>query len=86
MSRRIEFRLWQPARIAVLQLAHRFNHDALLYYARLTPVLQYVEAHISKPISLDEAAKVAHLEREYFSAFFRSKVGATFTEWIRDCV
>ncbi len=69
--------------MAVSELLHRFNQGALLYYPRLTPVLRYVEAHISKPISLDEAAKVAGLESKYFSAFFRSKVGTSFTEWIR---
>jgi len=59
------------------------HHEAFAYYDRLTPVLQFVDAHISKPISLDTAAKVACLERKYFSAFFHSKVGLTFTEWIR---
>jgi transcriptional regulator GlxA family with amidase domain len=61
----------------------RFHQDAFSYYDRLTPVLQFVNTHVSKPISLDAAAKVAGLERKYFSAFFRSKVGITFTEWIR---
>ena len=64
-------------------LAQRLHHEAFWYYARLSPVLQFVIAHVSKPISLEAAAKLAGLERKYFSAFFRSKVGATFTEWIR---
>ena len=68
--------------IEIPQVAHRVNQRALRYYARLTPVLDYVEANLSKPISLDEAARLAGLERKYFSAFFRSKVGTTFTEWI----
>ena len=61
----------------------RLNHEAFAYYDRLTPVLRYVEANLSKPISLGEAAQAAGLERKYFSAFFRSKVGVPFTEWIR---
>lgn len=61
----------------------RFNHEALLYYPRLAHVLNYVDAHLSKPISLDQAATAAGLEKKYFSAFFRAKVGTTFTEWIR---
>lgn len=67
----------------VLFLEQRFHHEAFFYYDRLSPVLQFVTAHVSKPISLDAAAKLAGLERKYFSAFFHSKVGVTFTEWIR---
>ena len=62
---------------------HRFHHEAFSYYDRLTPVLQFVTAHLAKPISLEDAAKLAGLERKYFSVFFHSKVGLTFTEWIR---
>ncbi len=71
------------APVRVPGLGQRFHHEAFTYYDRLTPVLQFVNAHITKPISLDTAAKVAGLERKYFSAFFHSKVGLTFTEWIR---
>lgn len=61
----------------------RFNQGAFAYYDRLTPVLQFVTAHLATPISLEDAAKLAGLERKYFSAFFHSKVGTTFTDWIR---
>ncbi len=57
--------------------------DALTYYRRLAAVVRYVEAHGSEPVSLRDAARVAGLEPKYFSAFFRSKVGTRFSEWIR---
>ena|SRR5213593_1574749 len=63
--------------------AHRFNNEALMYYAPLTAVLQYVQEHISKPICLEEVAKAAGLEKKYFSAFFHSKVGTPFSHWLR---
>ncbi len=69
--------------VEVPGLVERFNQGAFSYYDHLTPVLQFVNVHLSKPISLDAAAKLAGLERKYFSAFFHSKVGITFTEWIR---
>ncbi len=72
-----------PTQVAVPGLVERFNHGAFSYYDHLAPVLQFVNVHLSKPISLDDAAKLAGLERKYFSAFFHSKVGITFTEWIR---
>jgi len=71
------------ARLDVLGPEQRFHHEAFSYYDRLSAVLQFVTAHVSKPISLDAAAKLAGLERKYFSAFFHSKVGATFSEWVR---
>jgi transcriptional regulator GlxA family with amidase domain len=64
-------------------LAHSFHPEAFSYYGRLTPVLEFVEAHVAKPISLADAAKLAGLERKYFSVFFHSKVGTTFSEWLR---
>jgi len=69
--------------VRVPGLVERFHQDAFSYYDRLTPVHQFVTTHVSKPISMADAAKVAGLERKYFSAFFHSKVGITFTEWIR---
>jgi AraC-like DNA-binding protein len=66
-----------------LALGVVFNEAALRYYPALDRVDQYVHAHISHPLSLQDAARVAHLERKYFSAFFRSKVGIPFREWLR---
>ena len=72
-----------PDSISRPDLARGLNGEAFSYYARLTPVARFVEAHVSKPISLDDAAKLAGLEKKYFSSFFHSKVGTTFTEWVR---
>ncbi len=69
--------------VGVPGLAQRVHHEAFSYYARLSPVLRFVTANVAMPISLTAAAKLAGLERKYFSAFFHSKVGATFTEWVR---
>ncbi len=69
--------------VGVPGLAQRVHHQAFSYYARLSPVLRFVTANVAMPISLTAAAKLAGLERKYFSAFFHSKVGATFTEWVR---
>jgi transcriptional regulator GlxA family with amidase domain len=69
--------------VGVPGLAQRVHHEAFSYYARLSPVLRFVTANVAMPISLTAAANLAGLERKYFSAFFHSKVGATFTEWVR---
>ncbi len=36
----------------------------------------------ANPLS-ENAARVAAMERRYFSAFFRKKVGMTFADWMR---
>ena len=69
--------------VGVPGVAQRFHREAFSYYHRLSAVLQFVTANVATPISLGAAAKLAGLERKYFSAFFHSKVGATFTEWVR---
>lgn len=63
--------------------ASALSHRAPAYYPRLTRVVQYVAARVGDPLSLAEIAKVACLERKYFSTYFRSKVGMTFTQWLR---
>ena len=61
----------------------RVHPQAFSYYGRLTPVRAYVDTHLSQPLSLEAAARLAGLERKYFSAYFHSKVGTTFSEWLR---
>ncbi len=67
----------------VAELDARVNENAFLYYPRLRSVAAYVQTHITERLTLQGAATVARLEKKYFSAFFRSKVGITWTEWLR---
>ncbi len=59
------------------------NGEVFDYYPRLNRLREYVEQSYSEPISLGNAASIAALESSYFSAYFRAKVGITFTEWLR---
>ena len=61
------------------------NQDAFAYYARLQRVREYVEHHLSDDLSLGRVARVAGLERRYFSSFFHKKTGVRFTEWVTSC-
>jgi len=61
----------------------RFNGPALAYYPRLSAVAAYVRTHLTDRITLADVSRIAGLERKYFSAYFRSKVGISFTEWLR---
>jgi len=68
-----EARIFDPGRI---------NTEAFDYYRRLRRVRKLVEEHYDEQIPLDRAAGVACLERKYFSAFFRSKTGVCFRDWL----
>ncbi len=59
------------------------NYHAFQYYSRLTRVKKHVEQYYTEEISLENAAQISATEKTYFSAFFREKVGITFTEWLR---
>lgn len=62
--------------------AQYINRSAFRYYRRLRRVESYVEQNYSHPITLGDAARVACLERKYFSAFFRDKTGIRFRDWL----
>ena len=53
------------------------------YYPRLKRLHQYVEQSFSEHLPLEKAAGIAALESSYFSSYFRTKVGITFTDWLR---
>jgi len=47
---------------------------------RLKTLADYVTTHFNERPTLARGAKVAGLEKKYFSACFRSKVGISWTE------
>lgn len=49
---------------------------------RLAPVIRYVREHYQEPISLEDAARLASLNPEYFCRFFKRNMGTTFTAYI----
>jgi len=65
-----------------LPARHRICADAFCYYPRLARVRRFVETHYQEDLPLAKAARVAALERKYFSAFFHHKVGIPYTDWI----
>lgn len=69
-----------PALFAPPQL----NWEAFEYYGRLKKILAFVRKHGFQNISLVRCAKLAAMERSYFSVFFSEKVGITFRDWIRE--
>ena len=55
---------------------------ALNYYPRLAKVKRYVEDHFSDPLDLEQVARIAGLEKTYFSTYFHQKTGMRFHDWL----
>jgi two-component system response regulator YesN len=52
------------------------------FYPPLRRTRELVKERFGEPISLADAAKVAGLERKYFSTYFSAKVGISFRSWL----
>ena len=52
------------------------------FYAPLTRVKFFVDSHFQDPLPLATVAKIACLERTYFSRFFHEKTGICFRDWL----
>jgi len=50
---------------------------------RLSRLQSHVCRNIDGACSLQDAATIVGLERKYFSAFFKAKVGIRFSHWLR---
>ena len=66
-------------------LENKISEDAFSYYQRLGRVQDYVRVHYSAPITLADAARVAGLERTYFSKFFHQKTPMMLKKRLRPC-
>ncbi len=62
--------------------APNINEAAFAYYRRLRKVREFVESHLSEPISLKDAARIAAYEPTYFCAWFHRRAGLRFKEWV----
>ena len=64
--------------------ANPFNVIAFQdYYSRHERVQEHPDEDYPEETLSENATRVAALERRYFSAFFRRKVGITFADWLR---
>lgn len=59
----------------------QIDWSAFEYYTPLKRVFAYVSDHPDERLSLKKAARIAGLERTYFSKYFRDKVGISIKQW-----
>ena len=55
----------------------------LAYHSRLRRVVAYLDDHATEPLALDQAARIACMERTSFSRCFRRVCGITFREFVQ---
>ncbi len=49
---------------------------------RIRQVIQYVEAHYAEPVSLQDAAGLLGIGKEYFCRFFKKNMGISFLQYV----
>lgn len=49
---------------------------------RIRQVIQYVETHYAQPVSLQDAASLLGIGKEYFCRFFKSNMGISFLQYV----
>lgn len=55
-----------------------------LSFERVQQIITFVEEHFREPITLDEAAGVLGLGREYFCRFIKKNMGVTFLQYVNE--
>ena len=58
------------------------NNIAFQYYPALRRIEIYIQENYFEEVSLETAARIAGLDRKYFSTFFHQKVGVSFCHWL----
>lgn len=61
----------------------RVNEAAFVYYQSLGRVHAYVTENYWQDLPLEAVARIAAMEKTYFSAFFHKKVGISFSSWLQ---
>ena len=51
-------------------------------FSRLYPVQKYIKEHLNESLTLEDAAEMAGMQRNYFSHFFKKTTGINFSEYI----
>lgn len=57
---------------------HRLHH-----VQRMADVMAYVREHLARPISVDDLARVAHLSSPRLFSLFRTEMGCSPMEWVK---
>ena len=53
-------------------------------FLRLEPILQYTNEHYREAITLEEIARMACLQEEYFCHFFKKNMGVTYFQYLNE--
>lgn len=74
----ILFRLYHDFKSITTKNIMKSNNKNL---SKIAPVLEYTIRNYNRPISLDEIASIAMLEKKYFCRLFKNCMGLTFLEY-----
>lgn len=75
------FQLYTNFRIP---MGNKNTESRALNLSKFQPVFEYTKINYNTPISIDEIAKVVHLQPEYFCRKFKQYTGQTYLEYLND--
>ncbi|WP_433944707.1 AraC family transcriptional regulator [Paenibacillus sp. SN-8-1] len=58
------------------------EHNRSMNYAKLKLVFDYVEAHLSDKITVEQACNLVNFSYTYFLKYFKMTLGITFTDYV----
>ncbi|MFC5702770.1 helix-turn-helix domain-containing protein [Cohnella faecalis] len=58
------------------------EHNRSMNYAKLKVVFDYVEAHLSDKITVEQACLLVNFSYTYFLKYFKQTLGVTFTDYV----
>lgn len=72
--------IYQSPEVDQAKLSGSAKHEVLT--DKVGPILDYINAHISKDISMDHLAKVFYFSKDYLGNIFKNATGYTVKEYI----
>lgn len=75
------FQLYTNFRIP---MGNKNTESRALDLSKFQPVFEYTKINYNTPISINEIAKVVHLQPEYFCRKFKQYTGQTYLEYLND--
>ncbi|TYP75378.1 helix-turn-helix transcriptional regulator [Paenibacillus methanolicus] len=60
----------------------KLDHNRSMNYAKLKLVFDYVEAHLSDKITVEQACLLVNFSYTYFLKYFKQTLGMTFTDYV----
>ena len=78
-----ELRTWITRRLnEVLEWMHHHSHSQI--HSSVALAIEYINAHYTEPITLQQLADVVHINSTYLSTLFKKEMGISYVKYLTD--